>query len=116
MPKTPPNKMTRPALIAEVKRLRKSRMTVESAKLITADVVTSIMSKILTGEYRPLPDMVTLEEMLMANRIVDELPPGNEPIPMTADPRIVALFYAFEHYGQDPVSMFRELGFDLVRR
>jgi hypothetical protein len=116
MPKTPPDKMTRAALIAEVKQLRKSRMTAESAKLITADVVASIVSKMLSGEYRPLPDLVTLEEMLTANRIVDESPPEDGVIHVTADARIIALFYAFEHYGQDPVSMFRELGFDLVRR
>src|SRR5581483_8384214 len=84
-------------------------MEPERAIEITAACVKSAMSRILgesERDYVPLPD-VSLEEMLVANRMVEEMnrtahesrdADGGYQIRMMVDPRGIAAQYAFECY------------------
>ncbi len=94
-------------------------MDIERAKEITSACVHTITARMLHGKVVPLPKC-SLEEMLLANRLVNEMPEkrvdnGNGSITTTVrvrcDPRIVALHYAFEHYESDPCVMLEALGF-----
>jgi len=91
-------------------------MTDERALELAGQVVEAIVTSIVTSEYQRLPD-ATLEEMLAAGRIVKNRPAeiddkGTKTLHVVADPRLVALHFAFQKYGEDPYVMLRELGFD----
>lgn len=94
-------------------------MDIERAKEITYGCVRTAFARTVGDERVPLPDC-SLEEMLIANRLVQEL--GSEPngdgtsrMRMTVDPRGIALDYAFEQFGSDPVNMLEQLGFSVTR-
>lgn len=99
-------------------------MDLERAKEITAQCVANCMVYVLGGEFKPLPDC-SLEEMLEANRVVaenntrerDGATPGPDgvtrySIQVAVDPRLLALSYAFERYGRNPIDMLGALGID----
>jgi hypothetical protein len=72
------------------------------------------------GPEQHLPQGVSLEDLLVANRLVEE---DNDRVTddfkagraealrarPTVEPRLVALAYAFEHYGSDPIELLRAL-------
>lgn len=69
--------------------------------------------------FEPLPGDLTLEDMLVATRMVtthnisgESNPDGTKTTYMVADPRIIALLYAFEHFGKDPVALLGALNFN----
>ncbi len=94
------------------------------AKEITAQCVANCMVYVLGGEFKPLPDC-SLGEMLEANRLVTEnnakeresATPGPDgvtsySIQVAVDPRLLALSYAFERYGRNPIDMLGALGIE----
>lgn len=97
-------------------------MDLKRAQQVTAQCVRSCMVHVLGGELVPLPDC-SLEEMLQANRLVQEnnkassesAKPGADgkhsySIDMVVDPRMLAAVYAFERYGRSPVELLGALG------
>jgi hypothetical protein len=92
-------------------------MPVERAREIVSACIRNAMGRIGIGEDAPLPD-VSLEEMLIANRILSG-PAGKAKtetgtsIAMTVDPRGIAAAYALQQYGGDPMALLESLGFTL---
>lgn len=96
-------------------------MDLERAKQITSACVKSKYSAMgiyMDGqpeEYVPLPDC-TLEEMLIANRLVSESQAnatGARTIQMTVDPRGIAALYTREKYDHDLDDILEAMGWEL---
>lgn len=93
----------------------------EARKIVSACVDTrySLMSMPGYDEYRPLPK-VSLEEMLVANRLVSEA--GSTPNPngsgtilhMVVAPRGLAAMYTRERYQHNPEDCLEAMGWQLV--
>lgn len=95
-------------------------MDLERAKRITAQCVRACIWRVTGGEPQALPSDCSLEEMLIANRMVSEAPPEervNEDgstsyvTYMRVDPRGIALEYAFAAFGSDPRELIEALGY-----
>jgi len=104
-------------------------MDLDRAKAITAQCLRNRVQFVLGSEdgYVPLPEC-TLEEMLLANRLVGEAsekarceakPDADGvtryQVSMTVDPRGIAASYAFEQYGRDPHAFLEAVGLRLSR-
>jgi hypothetical protein len=96
------------------------RMTLERAHEINSALVRSAGSILLGPEYVPLPKGVSLEEMCVATRMLDEAPEeerqnpdGSRSFTLTVrcDPRIIAAMYAFDNFEQNPYRLLEALGF-----
>lgn len=104
----------------ELERLRGGTMSIERAKAITAQCLRNCMSTMgVDDDKAPLPDC-SLEEMLIANRLVagHEEPWTTNPdgstsrtVFMTVDPRGIAAAYALANFGGDPRDLLDALGF-----
>ena len=86
-------------------------MNLVEARNITVACVESSFTKTTGDDYVDLPEC-SLEDMLAANRIVKSEKWANE-VPLTVDPRGLALLYAFEQYGKNPTDLLEALGIDL---
>lgn len=92
-------------------------MEIEQAKRLTGQCVRAVTAHLIGEERGTLPE-AELEELLIANRLVRELGPvkmddGTTCVLMRCDPRILAAFYAFEHFGSDPYALLEALGFEI---
>lgn len=91
-------------------------MNIERAKEITAGCVSTAMRELFGGPWVPLP-AVELWELLEANRLVQAMPhervDGKTIMHTFVDPRLIALLYAFEHYGKSFDQMAEALGLRL---
>lgn len=96
-------------------------MDLERAKQITSACVISKYSAMgiyMDGqpeEYVPLPDC-SLEEMLIANRLVSESQSnreGERTIQMVVDPRGIAALYTREKYNHDLDDVLEAMGWEL---
>lgn len=86
-------------------------MTPERAREITAACVRNAMSRNIPGQpYVPLP-AVSLEELLLANRLMQEDKSYNG---MMVDPRGLAAAYAFEQYRRSPEALLNAVGLTLA--
>jgi hypothetical protein len=93
------------------------KMSLEQARELTAVCVRVAMSMLgaIEEELR-LPEGVSLEKLLEANRIVDENPTvdnadGSKTIYMRVEPRLLAGIYALQNYENDPLCLLQGLGF-----
>lgn len=93
----------------------RATMTRERALEIAGACVRTCAAPVIGDPYTPLPE-AELEDLLEANRIVAAEPAsknadGTLTMALRCDPRIIAVFYAFERYGRDPVALLGALGF-----
>jgi hypothetical protein len=98
-------------------------MSIERALEITGACVRTASSLIINDERVPLPKC-SLEEMLIANRMVE----AHREEPVTKDgvttttlhmhvaPGLLAAHYAFEQHDSDPRALLAALGFRLTSR
>jgi hypothetical protein len=103
-------------IVAMPKRAPSWSMTVERAREITAACVRTCFATTIGEEYVPLPTC-SLLEMLQANEIVAadrglDNGDGTRTILVNCAPRIIAVHYAFEQYGQDPSALLEALGIE----
>lgn len=97
-------------------------MSLDRAKELTAACVAHCSWHMFAREGEeqpPLPDC-SLEEMLVANRMVVELPPERTENPdgstttnirLRCDPRIIAAHYALKQYGGSPANLLQAVGY-----
>lgn len=100
-------------------------MTIGRAEELTAACVRWAMPSIIGREPVPLPEGVSLEELVVANRMVRDLnrtvettlPDGTRTytIQMVCDDRITAAMYALEKFDNDPVALLAALGFSAAK-
>lgn len=99
-------------------------MTLEKAREITAACVRTkysvmgIFADEQAEEYIPLPP-VSLEEMLAANRIVENAgstpgEDGGRSMQIFMDPRGLAALYTREHYDHCPEDALSAMGWELI--
>lgn len=91
-------------------------MNLEEAKQIVAQCVRNRFA-LMTGE-NPCPSLpdCSLEEMLLANRMVREAGPKQNPDgstnwQTTVEPRGLAASYTLQHYGANPFDALEAMGF-----
>jgi hypothetical protein len=90
-------------------------MTLDRALEINSLVFNQAVDIHVEGHIGKLPDDLTLEQLAVATRIVSENrrtenPDGTFNTTCTVDPRMIALMYAFQHFGMNAVEMLAALG------
>ncbi len=97
-------------------RLLNSEMSLEKAHEINAGCCKTVFALMMENKLVPLPKDYSLEEMLIASRLVAEAPGKDEGNGMRSytthvDPRALALHYAYDHFGSSPLELLEALGF-----
>ncbi len=97
-------------------------MPLARAQEITAACVAHCVWPLCAREDEVQPSLpdCSLEEMLIANRVVQEAPrkerdngdgTGSYSVPLTCDPRIIAACYALAQYGGSPAALLQAVGY-----
>jgi hypothetical protein len=92
------------------------RMSIETARLINAAIVSAVVSREIGDATSRLPE-VPLADMLEAGRMVraepPELVPGGRVLHVTVDDGLLALHYAYEHFDCNVRAMLAAGGFSV---
>lgn len=93
-------------------------MTMERAHEINAACCQTAFARLVDNKLIPLPTEYTLEEMLVASRLVETSPGqkndnGTTTHTMHVDPRGLALHYAYDHFGKSPLGLLGALNFHI---
>ena len=93
-------------------------MSLEKAHEINAACCQTVLSRLVEGKLIPLPKQHTLEELVIASRLIAADPgeldaEGRRRMVSHVDPRALALHYAFDNYSQSPIELLEALGFSV---